>query len=53
MYQDQMILDGVPLRGARYLEQMATRLAKLHDVGTAHDKASNRRTCDRRKKRLN
>jgi hypothetical protein len=47
MYQDQIILDGVPLRGARYLEQMATCLARLHDVGTAHDKASNRQFfCD-------
>ena len=47
MYQDQIILDGVPLRGARYLEQMATCLARLHDVGTAHDKAGNRQFfCD-------
>jgi hypothetical protein len=47
MYQDQIILDGVPLRGAKYLEQMATCLARLHDVGTAHDKANNRQFfCD-------
>src|SRR4051812_33255537 len=47
MYQDQIIFDGVPLRGARYLEQMATCLARLHDVGTAHDKAGNRQFfCD-------
>jgi Transposase DDE domain len=47
MYQDQIILDGVPLRGARYLEQMASCLARLHDVGTAHDKAGNRQFfCD-------
>ena len=47
MYQDQIILDGVPLRGGRYLEQMAACLAKLHKVGTAHDKACNRQFfCD-------
>jgi hypothetical protein len=47
MYQDQIILDGVPLRGARYLEQLATCLARLHNVGTAHDKANNRQFfCD-------
>ena len=27
MYQDQIILDGVPLRGVKYLEQMATSLS--------------------------
>jgi len=47
MYQDQITLDGVPLRGAKYLDQMANCLAKLHDVGTAQDKANNRQFfCD-------
>jgi len=47
MYQDQIIFEGVPLRGAKYLEQMATCLSRLHDVGTARDKANNRQFfCD-------
>lgn len=47
MYQDQLLLDGVPLRGAKYLDQLANHLAKLHDVGTAQDKANNRQFfCD-------
>ena len=40
-YQDQIILDRVLLRGSKSLEQMAACLAKLHKVGTAHDKANN------------
>jgi hypothetical protein len=42
MYQGQIALDGVPLRGTRYLDQLAKCLAKLHDVGTQQDKANNR-----------
>ena len=46
-YQDQIILDRVLLRGSKSLEQMAACLAKLHKVGTAHDKANNRQFfCD-------
>lgn len=42
MYQDQVPLDGGQLRGTKYLKQLATCLERLHDVGTARDKAHNR-----------
>jgi hypothetical protein len=42
MYQHQLALDGSQLRGTKYLDQLATCLARLHDVGTARDKANNR-----------
>lgn len=42
MYQHQLNLPLEPLRGWRYLEQMASKLERLHEVGTARDKAHNR-----------
>lgn len=42
MYQHQLDLPDVPLRGGRYLQQLLPKLERLHDVGTARDKAHNR-----------
>jgi IS4 transposase len=42
MYQHQLELPAEPLRGARYLEQLTSKLDRLHEIGTARDKAHNR-----------
>ena len=42
MYQHQLKLPVEPLRGCRYLEQMTSKLERLHEIGTASDKAHNR-----------
>lgn len=42
MYQHQLPLPEIPLRGTRLLQDFLSKLECLHDVGTARDKASNR-----------
>jgi hypothetical protein len=42
MYQHQLDLPEVPLRGARYLKQLIPKLERLHEVGTGRDQAHNR-----------
>jgi hypothetical protein len=42
MYQHQLPLPEVPLRGARLLKDFLGKLERLHEVGTARDKAGNR-----------
>lgn len=42
MYQHQLHVPETPLRGTRYLKELAPKLERLHAIGTARDKAHHR-----------